>query len=114
MNWLPHDFVSFIWGLVVAGLAALLSGFFQGIGKDGWQSLKRKLFPKTPDPIEVERDYKSLGYAPGMCEWVRETTLHDRLEAGFTYYIHPDRHARCFRFPDHNRQVREYLMVKPN
>ena len=117
MNWLPHEYVVIFWvalgPCIVAGLSLFFSGFFGEAGKDAWQLLKRKLLLKTPEPIEVERDYHVLGYAPGMCEWVPEVVLHDRKDAGYTYYMHPVRHAPCFRFSDHSRKVREYLMVKP-
>ena len=42
MNLLPTDSISFIWGLLTAVVAIIISGFFSEVGKDLWQKVKLK------------------------------------------------------------------------
>ncbi|HEY9192689.1 MAG TPA: hypothetical protein VIO81_07425, partial [Methyloversatilis sp.] len=54
MSWLPQDWVSFLWGAVVAGVGILASGFFKKLGEDLYAWSKRKVVPDKPEPVRVE------------------------------------------------------------
>lgn len=113
MSFLPADLPSFLWGIAIGGIAALLSGIFKKAGEDLYGLLKSRLAP--PAPISVPHDFDPVLYEKGGCAWVPESDL-ERLEAnGYTYYPHKKRSAKCFRMTySVHGQINEYLMAKPN
>ena len=102
---------SFIWGLVLGGLAALLTGFLKKAGEDAWVALKARLFPAEPDPIAVPNDFNPNQYEQANFSWVHENAVHEKQAQGYTYFIHPTHHAKCFRqLPDR----KEFVMRQPH
>ena len=106
MNLLPSDLVSFVWGLLVAGLAAIASGFLSEAGKYLWQKVK----PEPPKDVQVDLTFEPELYTGSDCRWVNEESL-SRYEKDHFYYPHPSNGARCYR---KDTQRLSYLMVNNN
>jgi len=118
-DWLPNDWPSFLWGLVVGATAFIVSGFLREAGKDLYLALKHRLFPLSPapeppkpprEPILVDMAFKPTLYAPGDCAWARRDTIYRKESDGYTYYLQPPSGAKVVRGTG---QDESYLMVKP-
>lgn len=110
MNWLPTDFISFIWGLIIAALAIIGTGFLREMGKELWFAFKRRINPPPPEPILVDLRFEAKLYQPGETIWVKKESLYRFEEQGYLYYPHPKSGGKCYR---ETGGTQEYLMVKP-
>ena len=114
MNWLPKDLPSFLWGLVIAVIAIVATGFLREAGKELWSTLKKKLFPPpTPEtePVQVDAKFQPTLYAKSDCLWSRHESVSRFESEGYTYYPHPKNGAKCVR--GYGQEL-SFLMVKPN
>ena len=104
MNWFPTDLISFIWGLLVAGITIIISGFLSEAGKDLWLLVK----PKSAEDVYVDLTFQPTMYKSEDCLWSNEESL-SRYETDHFYYKHPSNGGKCYR---KDSQRRSYLMVK--
>lgn len=114
MDFLPSDLASFVWGFVLAAIGIFSTKVVQKAADDFYSWSKNKIFPKPPEPIEVEQTFVPTRFDPSQCAWANELRLHDYEAKGYRYYPHPKTGGRCFRRPDATNQVREFLMVGSN
>jgi hypothetical protein len=101
---------SFLIGLVAGAIGAFATGFLQKAGEDTWLQLKRRLFPYAPEPIAVPNDFDPHIYQQGNFAWVPDASVHEKEVEGYTYFIHPNGQARCYRELSNRR---EFLMRRP-
>jgi hypothetical protein len=114
MSLLPSDPSSFVWGAVVGGAVAFLTGFLQKAGEETFSALSRKINPGPPDPVQVDGKFSPTKFAPVDCAWVLEVKLYEYEQRGYTYYPHPKNGGRCFRVTsDGHRPIKEFLVVQP-
>lgn len=111
MNWLPHDLPSFLWGLAVAVVGVIASGFLREAGKELWSALKIRIAPPPPEPMQVDMRFKPTLYAESDCLWVRHESLSRYKAEGYKYYRHPPNGAKVVRGYG---QEATFLLVKPN
>jgi hypothetical protein len=114
MKWLPQDLASFVWGLVLAAIVMVSTGFLREAGKELWTLLKKKYFPSPapePEPVQVDLQFKPTLYAGNDCLWSRHESVSRRVGEGFTFYPHPTTGGKIVR--GYGRET-SYLMVKPN
>ena len=104
MNLLPTDSISFIWGLLTAVVAIIISGFFSEVGKDLWQKVKLK----PAEDVLVDLRFEPTLYKPEDCRWVNEESL-SRYEDEYFYYSHPSNGGKCYR--KESKRL-SYLMVR--
>src|SRR5437867_3489584 len=113
MNFLPTDWTSVLWGIVIGAVGAVFTGLFKKAGEDAWTAIKTRFEP--PDPIRVASNFDPIKFEPGECAWVPETKLALRGSDGYTYYPHPGRGAKCYRIIQAGGGASsEYLMVRRN
>ena len=114
MPLLPTDLPSFVWGLLIGGAAAFLTGFLKKAGEHAFTLVASKIHPKPPEPEQVDGKFYPTIFAPSDCAWVNEVKLYEYEAKGYTYYPHPKNNARCFRITsDGTRRLKEFLLVKP-
>lgn len=114
MNWLPQDFPSFLWGLVLAVIGMVATGFLREAGKELWALVKKKYFPHPPlppEPVQVDLQFQPTLYAGSDCVWSRHESVSRREAEGYTFYPHPSTGGKVVR--GYGREA-SYLMVKPN
>lgn len=115
MSWLPQDWVSFLWGAVIAGIGILSSGFFKKLGEDLYAWSKRKVLPANPEPVRVDAKFQPALYAPGDCVWVSEEKLYKYQDEHYTHYPHPNTGGHVYRIASPGSPLRkEFLLAKPN
>lgn len=112
MDYLPDDLPSFIWGLLVAFILIVITGFGREIGKDIYAFAKKRL--GEPEPLQISVKYLPKSVPPDQCVWVREENIPHHENEGSTFYPHPDnRGGKCYRLASMGTHtVREYLMVR--
>lgn len=114
MSLLPTDLPSFVWGAVLAGIAAFATGFLKHAGERAFGYIANKLNPKPPEPTQVDGHFVPTRFVPSECAWVNEVKLYEYEAKGYTYYPHPKSRARCFRITsDGMRPLKEFLLVQP-
>jgi len=113
MSFLPSDWPSFIWGIVVGALGLLFTGVLKKAGEDVYSAAKARLFPAPPQPIQVPHNFDPILYQAGSCSWVPEVYTYEREAQGYTYYPHPNGGAKCCRTGG-ARGSNEFLMVRPD
>lgn len=114
MNWLPSDPLSFLWGLVVASVAIVATGFLREAGKELWGALKKRFFPPPapePEPVQVDRTFQPTLYTGADCIWSRHESVSRRVAEGYTFYPHPSNGGKVVQ--GYGRE-QSFLMVKPN
>src|SRR5262245_7173027 len=95
------DWSSFLWGIALGGLAAFTTGFLKKFGEDAYMAIKNRLFPSEPNPIPLPAAFNPNLYEQAHFSWVHENEVHDKQAQGYTYFMHPTHHAKCFRqLPD--------------
>ena len=114
MNLLPSDLPSFLWGVAVAAVGLIGTGFFREAGKELWVRLRNRYFPEPappPEPIQVDQSFRPTRYRPEDCVWARHESVSRYEGDGYTYYPHPKNGAKCVRGygPESS-----FLMVKQN
>ncbi len=115
MSWLPQDWVSFLWGAVLAGVGILASSFFKKLGEDLYAWTKRKVVPTKPQPVRVEAQFQPTLYAPGDCVWAAEEKLYKYHEELYTHYPHPKTGGHVYRIASPGPLPRkEFLLAKPH
>ena len=113
MDWLPNDVPSFLWGVAVAGVVMVATGFLREAGKDLWIALKKRYFPPPPpplEPVQVDLRFKPTIYAEHDCLWARHENVARYKSEGYTFYPHPSNGGRVVRGYDREAS---FLMVKP-
>jgi len=113
MNWLPHDVPSFLWGLAVAVVGMVATGFLREAGKELWVTLKRRYFPPPPPPpeqVQVDLGFKPTIYAEQDCLWARHENMSRYESEGYTFYPHPSNGGKVVR--GYGREA-SFLIVKP-
>lgn len=114
MNWLPTDVPSFLWGLLVAVIGMVATGFLREAGKELWAVLKKRWFPPPsppPEDVQVDLRFEPTMYKQGDCLWARHESVARYKGEGYTFYPHPSNGGRCVRGYDRGQS---FLMVKPN
>lgn len=113
MNFLPTDWVSFLWGVLAGAVVLFFTGFLKKLGEEAAVKLKERIFPKPPEPIRVKNSFVPELFEPGKCAWIPETKIYEKEAEGFTFYPHPNKGAKCYRTAGHGA-INEYLMVSPS
>ena len=114
MSFLPTDWSSFLWGMLIGSVAAFGTGFLKKAGEHAFSYLVGKINPKLPDPEQVDGRFVPTRFPAGLCAWVREVQLYEYEQRSYTYYPHPKNNARCFRVTsDGKNPVKEFLLVRP-
>jgi hypothetical protein len=113
MSFLPTDWPSVVWGIVIGAVGAVFTGLFKKAGEYAWTAIRSRF--KPPEPIRVANNFDPVVFEPGECAWVPETKVELRASEGFTFYPHPKRNAKCFRTVQTGHgPSNEYLMARPN
>ena len=114
MSFLPTDWPSFLWGASVGLLGAFFTGFLKKAGELAYTAAHSKLFPKPPEPVEVDRRFEPVLYKTGGCAWVSELDVAEFEDKGFSHYPHPSGAPKCYRQTSDGRRIfKEFLMVRP-
>ncbi len=114
MSFFPTDWLSFVWGVGLAAIAAFGTGFLKKAGEHVFTYLSNKISPKPPEPVQVDGKFVSSRYDTGTCAWVSESKLYEYEQKGYTFYPHPKEDAHCFRITSDGRhQYKEFLLVQP-
>ncbi len=113
MSWLPHDTTSFLWGLAIATVGIIATGFLREAGKELWVALKRRYFPPAPpppEPVQVDLRFKPTEFEEHDCVWARHESVSRLASEGYTFYSHPLNGGKVVR--GYGREA-SFLMVKP-
>ena len=114
MSFFPTDWVSFLWGVVLAGMAAFSTGFLKKAGEHAFAAIEKKFNPGKPEPVQVDGKFVPTRFAPESCAWVWEVQLYEYESNGYTHYPHPSNGARCFRTTSRGgAPIKEFLLVQP-
>ena len=107
---------SYLWLLLLAGLAILLRGFIGQAAKDLYTLLVRRIWPADPEPVKIGRKYKPKNYAADSLVWVNEDCVKDKLREGYSHYLDPSDGARRYRIGNPSEAIPEkyFYMLKPN
>lgn len=111
MSLLPTDLVSFLWGILIAAIGIVLTGFLREAGRELWHAIKRRLNPPTPDDVLVDLRFEPPKGMQSNCVWTRGESVSRRLENGYKFYPHPSNGGKCVRGQGPEKS---YLMVKPD
>ncbi|MGZ8984553.1 MAG: hypothetical protein ACXW11_11490 [Methylotenera sp.] len=114
MAFLPTDLSSFAWGVLIGGLVAFATGFFQKAGEHTFTFVKNKINLAPPEPEQVDGRFVQNICLPDKCAWVNEARLYEFEQKNYSYYPHPKNNARCYRITsDGHHTIKEYLLVQP-
>lgn len=112
---MPTDLVSFVWGAVIAAFAIIGSGLLKAASSDLYKWIKNKLSPPPIEPVLVERNFEPEKKEGKSFSWVSEEKLFRLETEGYSYYLHPNNKAKCYRLvrSGNGNQFKEWLMEKP-
>jgi hypothetical protein len=114
VDFLPSEPISFIWGLVVGGLAVFVGAVVSSAGTDTWAWLKRRLKPPPPESTQVASTFTLPEADPNSLEWILDHRVIEFEARGYTLARHPDTGGPCFFVSvEPQGETRQFLMHKP-